>query len=208
MTRKHFTRGAAVAAVCLAAAGAVSAVADDPEPATSELAAMDNPTTSAVQWAQARRFAELRRDRQGDDAMPGHWRERLARHAGRRWGSNPDLSRRVAPGVWLIPGDGYVCLANVTPRDGALGFGCATPAEVEQGFLQPSDLNTQGAGVVTGVMADGVESVTLVDLDGSSREVAVDHNVYRAPVDANIKEVRWKDALGVERARYMAWQTP
>jgi hypothetical protein len=202
------TRSAAVAAACLVATGAVTALAEDqPAPATNEVAATDNPTTQTVQWAQARRFAELRRDRDAGDALPDHWRERLARTQSRRWGSNPDLARRVDPGVWLIPGNGYICLANVTPRDGSLGFGCATPSQVEQGLLQPSDLNAEGSGVVTGVMPDGVQSVTLVNLDGSRREVAVDNNVYRAAVDAQIKEVRWTDALGVVRVRSMAWET-
>jgi hypothetical protein len=114
----------------------------------------------------------------------------------------------VAPGVWLIPGDGFVCLATMSPRGGSVAIGCATPAQVEEGLLQPAELNADGAGVLTGVMPDGVDSVTLVDLDGSSRDAAVDHNVYRAAIDADIKEVRWTDALGVERVRPMPWKAP
>lgn len=205
MTRKWIKRGALVATACMATAGAVTATAEDTDPVPTEYGA-PQPAAEAVQWAQARRLAELRRDRTGEDDVPQEWQAKLDRHEfARHAGANPDLARRVAPGVWLIPGDGFVCLANVTPRDGALGFGCATPLQVEQGLLQPADLDAEGAGVLTGVLPDGVDSVTIVDLDGSRREVAVKHNVYRAAIDADIKEVRWTDALGVERARPMPW---
>jgi hypothetical protein len=209
MTRKIIKRGVVLAAACIAATGAVTAVADQTPPEADEFGPPDKAAVGAVQWAQAQRIGELRRARSSDDDLPQEWRERLERHDGsERWGSNPGLARRAAPGVWLIPGDGFVCLANITPRDRALGFGCATPAHVEQGLLQPADLDAQGRGVLTGVMADGVESVTLVDQDGSRRDVAVARNVYRAAVDAEIKEVRWTDALGVERVRPMGWDAP
>ena len=206
MTSTYFKRGAACLVASLAVAGAVTAVADETPSEPSEFRPANVDPAAAVQYAQAQRFAELRRARTDGDTMPADWRARISSSNGsKRWGSNPDLARRVAPGVWLVPGDGFVCVANVTPRDGALGFGCATPAAVEQGLLQPSDVNGRGEGVLTGVMVDGVESVTIVDKDGSRRQVEVDRNVYRAPVDGQTKEVRWVDAAGVERVRNVAW---
>src|SRR5688572_4192542 len=127
MTRNFIKRGAVVAAACLAVTGAVTAVAEETPSEPAEFGPVGAEPTEAVQWAQSRRLAELRRERTAEDDLPAHWRKRLDEERGTsRWGANPSLARRVAPGVWLIPGDGFVCLANVTPRDGALGFGCAT----------------------------------------------------------------------------------
>jgi hypothetical protein len=107
--------------------------------------------------------------------------------------------------VWLVPGDGFVCVAYLSAAAGSLAFSCATPAQVDEGLLQPATLNRDGVGVVTGVMPDGVNSVTLVDRDGSHRDMAVDGNVYRAAIDANLQEVRWTDAGGAGHVRPMAW---
>ena len=207
MTGNIFKRGAlCAAAISVAVAGAVTAGADETPTEPSEFRAPTFTPADAVEYAQSRRFAELRRGRTDSDAMPEEWRERLPSMDGAaRWGFNPDMARRVGPGVWLMPGRGFVCIANIGPRDGSLGVGCATPADIEEGLLQPSDVNAAGEGVLTGVMADGVESVTLVDKDGSQREVAVERNHYRAPIDADIEEVRWTDAAGIERARNMEW---
>ncbi len=121
------------------------------------------------------------------------------------WGANPGLSRRTAPGVWLVPGNDYVCLAS-TNGDGDLGFSCATPEDVERGLLAPSDVDANGNGVLTGALPDGVAEVTLVNKDGASRTVPVDRNTYRAAIDGNLKEVRFTGADGGEHVLPMAWQ--
>jgi hypothetical protein len=207
MTIRFITRAGTCAAVCLAAVGVVTAGADPTPPEPSELAARNASPASAVQFEQAQRFGELRRPRAGDDAMPREWEQALSddRRSGTLWGANPGLSRRVAPGVWLIPGNGFVCVAQVSAADGSLGFGCATPAQAEQGLLQPAELDNNGNGIVTGVLPDGVASVTLIDRDGSRRGVRLERNVYRAAVDGQIEEVRWADANGIERSRSLAW---
>jgi hypothetical protein len=208
MSTRFITRAGACAAVCLAAAGAGAAGADPPPDEPSEMAAAHAPPVAAVQFAQSRRLAELRRSRDSGDAMPQEWDDALSDDSdgGRHWGANPGLSRRVAPGVWLIPGNGFVCVGHVSARDGSLGFGCATPAEIEEGLLQPAELDAGGSGVVTGVLPDGVDSVTLVDRDGATRDVRVARNIYRAAVDDQIAEVRWVDSAGIERSRPMAWR--
>jgi hypothetical protein len=203
-----FTKLAGACAVaCMAAAGTVTAMADQGQQERSAVDSPDTSPTPSVQSGQARRLGELRRDRGADDALPGRWQRGLADNtsAGRRFGANVALSRRAAPGVWLVPGDGFVCVAYVSPADGTLGFSCVTPSQVDEGLLQPASLDKDGAGVVTGVMPDGVSSVTLVDRDGSSRHAAVDRNVYRAAVDADLQDVRWTDAGGVDHVRPMAW---
>jgi hypothetical protein len=204
---RFITRAGACAAVCVAATGAVVAGADPAPPEQSELAAANASPISAVQFAQAQRFGEFRRPRAGGDSMPQQWEQALSddRRRDSIWGANPGLSRRVAPGVWLIPGNGFICVAQVSAADGSLGFGCATPLQAEEGLLQPAELDNDGNGIVTGVLPDGVQSVTLVDRDGSRREAPVERNVYRAAIDAQIDEVRWTDSDGIERSRSLAW---
>lgn len=207
--RKKWFSGACVAA-CLVAGGVVAgAGAEDgstpaPEP---EAAAVEAAPVQSVEPEQAEDIGQLRRGRTGDDALPPTWREALTEgeNADEHWGANPALARHTAPGVWIVPGDGYVCVASRTPDDGALGFGCATPEDVDRGLLAPSDVDEHGNGVLTGVLPDGVEEVTLVDLDGSTRTAEVDRNTYRAAIDANLKEVRFRGSDGGLRVLPMAW---
>jgi hypothetical protein len=157
---------------------------------------------------QAEQIDQLDRPRNSDDALPAEWREELSSgsESDEHWGANPALSRRTAPGTWILPGDGYVCVANATPGEGALGFGCATPEDVEKGLLAPSDVDANGNGVLTGVLPDGVNEVTLIDHDGGTRTVAVERNTYRAAIDANLKEVRFTDAGGEVQILPMSWR--
>ena len=135
----------------------------------------------------------LRKLRDGDDGEE-------------HWGANPDLSRRTAPGVWIVPADGYVCVANSTPGETALGFGCATLEDVDRGLLAPSDVDKDGNGIVTGVLPDGVATVDVVDLDGSARTVNVERNTYQAAIDADVKEVRFNGPDGTQHVLPMAWK--
>jgi hypothetical protein len=59
--------------------------------------------------------------------------------------------------------------------------------------------------VLTGVVPDGVDRVTLVDRNGSTRQAEVDNNTYRAAIDADLKEVRFRGSDGAERVLPMAW---
>jgi hypothetical protein len=194
---------------CLAAGGAIATAGDDPAPdpvPESQEAAADPVAT--VPNEQAEEIRQLRRERTTDDAMPAQWDQELTvgEAADQSFGANPDLSRRTAPGTWIVPGDGYVCVANATPGEGTLGFGCATPEDVKRGLLAPSDVDAEGNGVLTGVLPDGVTEVTLVDKDGSTRTAPVERNTYRIAIDANLEEVRFTDANGGEHVLPMAWK--
>lgn len=204
--RKRWIGGLCVSA-CLAAGGIVTgAGADDdvvPVP-TPEGLSSDAPPVDSIEADQAEKIAQLRRSRTSDDAMPPYWREAVS--DGESWGANPSLSRRTAPNVWIVPGEDHVCLANVSANDGGLGLGCASPEDVERGLLAPSDVDANGNGVVNGVMPDGVGAVTLVNHDGSTRAVPVERNVYTAPVDANLKEIRFTTPEGGTRVLPMSWR--
>jgi hypothetical protein len=206
--RRILITGACLGASVLAG-GAIATAGDDPapDPVPETQQATADPVTT-VQSDQAQEIRQLRRDRTSDDSMPAQWDQKIAEGDGadQTWGANPDLSRRTAPGTWIVPGDGYVCVANATPGEGALGFGCATPEDVERGLLAPSDVDENGNGVLTGVLPDGVTEVTLVDKDGSTRTAPVERNTYRVAIDANLKEVRFTDPDGGEHVLPMAWR--
>jgi hypothetical protein len=206
--RKILLAGACVLA-CVAGGGAIASAGDsgsDPAPVPEAQAAEAAPVES-VPPEQAEQLRPLRSDRTADDALPTEVRAELSDGpaADEHWGANPSLSRHTAPGVWIVPGDGYVCLANSTPGENAVGFGCATPADVERGLLAPSDVDENGNGLLTGVLPDGVSEVRLVDKDGSTRTVPVDRNTYRAAIDANLRELRFTDADGGEHVLPMGW---
>jgi hypothetical protein len=200
--------GGACLAACLAGGAAIATAGDDVNQApVPEAQAAQAEPVSAVPEEQAREIEQLDRPRNSDDALPKEWRDKLTRDdvSDEHWGANPSLARRTAPGTWIVPGDGYVCVANATPGEGALGFGCATPDDVEKGLLAPADVDADGNGVVTGVLPDGVDEVTLVDHDGGTRTVAVARNTYRAAIDANLKEMRFTDAGGGVHILPMSW---
>jgi hypothetical protein len=206
--RKIMLTGACLLA-CLAGGGAIATAGDegaDAAPPPEADTAQADPVTS-VPAEQADQLSQLDRPRDTDDALPAEWREDLTEgdDVRKHWGANPSLARRTAPGTWIVPGDGYVCVANVTPGEGGLGFGCATPEDVERGLLAPADIDRDGNGVLTGVLPDGVAEVMLVDKDGATRTVAVERNTYRAAIDAGLKEVRFTNADGAEHVLPMAF---
>lgn len=207
--RKKWFGGVCVAASLLVGGVVAGAGADgSPDPAAeAEIAGVEATPVQEVQPEQAEDIGQLRRARTTDDALPARWDDALTdgENGDEHWGANPDLARRTAPGVWVVPGDGYVCLANSTPGEGTLGFGCATPEDVERGLLAPADVDANGNGVLTGVLPDGVGEVTLVNRDGSTRTVAVERNTYRAEIDAELKEVRFTGPGGAHHVLPMAW---
>jgi hypothetical protein len=202
--------GAACVLAGVAGGGAIATAGDDGvEPApVPEVVAADADPVAAVPEEQADQIHQLERPRTGDDAMPSEWREDLTAgpEGDEHFGANPSLARRTGPSTWIVPADGYVCVANSTPGEGALGFGCATPDDVEKGLLAPSDVDANGNGVLTGVLPDGVSEVTLTDKDGTTSTVSVERNTYRVAIDANLKEVRFTDAGGGVHVLPMSWR--
>jgi hypothetical protein len=209
MSKLKIMLGGACLAACLATGGAIATAGDDVDPApVPEAQAAQADPVATVPEEQAEEIEQLDRPRTSDDALPKEWREQLATgdESDEHWGANPSLARRTAPGTWIVPGDGYVCVANATPGEGDLGFGCATPDDVEKGLLAPADVDANGNGVLTGVLPDGVDEVTIVNHDGGTRTVAVERNTYRVAIDADLKEVRFTDAAGGAHILPMSWR--
>lgn len=209
MINRKILLAGACALACATGGGAIAIAGDEgaePAPVPEAEAAEAQPVTE-VPAEQAEQIAQLDREQTADDSLPPTWEEELTEgdDADELWGANPDLARRTGPGVWVMPADGYVCLANTTPGEGNLGFSCATPDDVERGLLAPTDVDANGNGIVTGVLPDGVAEVTLVDKDGTTRTAPVERNTYRAAIDANLKEVRFTDTHGGQHVLPMAW---
>ena len=203
--RKGWIGGLCIAA-CLTAGGVVTGAGAEVDVVSApmpEALTADQPPVRSIEADQAEDIAQLRRERTAEDALPPYWRETVAE--GENWGANPALSRRTAPSTWILPGDDHVCIANVSPDDGGLGVGCASPEDVERGLLAPSDLDPNGYGVVTGVLPDGVGEVVVVDQDGSTRTVPVERNTYRAAIGPTLKELRFTTPEGGQRVLPMSW---
>jgi hypothetical protein len=95
-----------------------------------------------------------------------------------RFGLNAGLARVVATRddtrIWLVPGNGFVCLELQRTGDSGLTEGCNTDDAARSGALTASD-GTR----VLGVAPDGVRSITVTDDDtGLRHDEPVVENVY------------------------------
>jgi hypothetical protein len=70
-----------------------------------------------------------------------------------------------ADNVWLIPGEGHLCIA-VNDPDG-LGMSCSPAANAEQGQLAFVEHSSDDATTVIGVAPDGVTTASGLTSDGS-----------------------------------------
>jgi hypothetical protein len=165
---------------------------------------------AAIPPNQAQQFGELRRAPRSDDALPASMKQTLAADptVESRWGANIGLARRAGVKTWLIPGDGVVCAVVGSHIDGTFGLTCAAPDEISRGYLQHTEVDDGGNGVLTGVLPDGVDSVDIVLKDGSSETVKVQHNTYQTAIDDQVKTVEFVDPAGVKRSLPLEWVPP
>ena len=135
---------------------------------------------------QTTRFAQLRRGRNGDDPLPAPVREQVAGDPdlATQWGINANLSRRTSRGGWLVPGDGALCAVQANAGDGSYGLVCNTEERVlDMGLVAWDFQRGAASGLVSGVVPDGVEEVTLVDRSGGSRTIPVRGNSFDVAFD-------------------------
>jgi len=85
--------------------------------------------------------------------------------------------------VWLIPGNGYLCIGVQPVGQDTMSSGCATEADALRTGLNVSDTEH-----VYGILPDGVHQIEVAD-DGGVRHVEpVVDNVYElAPVSATVR---------------------
>lgn len=107
-----------------------------------------------------------------DDAALRRW----ATHS-RAFGLDPSAARVLAridgKRLWLVPGNGYACLA-LQERNGLITAGCATEAVALRDGIQAADEEA-----IYGVLPDGVDQIEVTDdHDGYRHAEPVDHNAY------------------------------
>lgn len=95
----------------------------------------------------------------------------------RAFGLDPSAARILAridgKRLWLVPGNGYACLA-LQERDGLITAGCATETVALRDGIQANDNEA-----IYGVLPDGVDQIEVTDdRDGYRHVEPVDHNAY------------------------------
>jgi len=124
-------------------------------------------------------------------------------------GANYALARKTtglggAGEAWVIPGDGVLCLrasASFQRTPNALGGEvCTSDKAALAGQLQAlsgSPVNVPGIMLVTGLVPDGVTSVSATLADGQTQTVAVHNNVYMLEVAGPVSPtISFSDASG------------
>jgi hypothetical protein len=96
-----------------------------------------------------------------------------------RFGVNAGLARMIATrdgyGIWLMPGNGFVCIGLRRAGDKGMGQSCNTDDAARAGALSVGDGTN-----VFGIVPDGVRSVTVTDADtGLRHDEPVTDNVYQ-----------------------------
>lgn len=125
-------------------------------------------------------------------------------------GANVDLSRKVETpngNAWLVPGTSSLCLV----ADG--GAVCAPAESAAEGDLaqeggiggaesvKPSEINS-AAKEVSGVVPNGVETVTVHLVSGGTSTLTVHENVYMGTVGGAISEVTFTGPNGSGSASF------
>jgi hypothetical protein len=135
-------------------------------------------TVQSIPPDLAAAFAVFRRPASNSDTLPAVNAVQLARGPATRGGVNPALARRVGDAqtsAFVVPGNGVVCLVvggghTCIARGGAIAGRLLTESFGASSFAE----------VVTGLVPDGVSSVTLRMVGGGSKKVAVHQNIYQA----------------------------
>jgi hypothetical protein len=111
---------------------------------------------------------------------------KAAAHA-RQFGLSASQARVMATidgrRVWLIPGNGFVCIGVQTVGDGVMDTGCETQAVALRYGLSVSDTES-----IYGLLPDGVDQIEVTDDNGFHHVVSVNDNVYLLPpVSATVR---------------------
>jgi hypothetical protein len=185
-----------IIATVLALGGGVSVLAiagsDAPEPPAPK------PLATTIDAQLVASFAIFDRDADADDRIPYAVSQALA-HATTIDGANADLSRRSASNevgtLFVTAGNDSVC-TNLADENGA-GGGCVPVALALTGKSVTTEQLTDGV-VVSGIVPDGVESVTVTLSDGTAQSAPVESNGYIVKVAGAPKTLDYVDADGAQ----------
>jgi hypothetical protein len=149
--------------------------------------AIEMPVVDALPAADASTWSVLARPAGDAESNADNMRALQTFQAKSRFGLNAGLARQVAVrdgyNIWLMPGNGFTCIAMQAAGDPTMTQGCNTDAAARAGALTTNDGNK-----VFGIAPDGVRSVTVTDADtGLRHDEPVVDNVYElAPQPATV----------------------
>jgi hypothetical protein len=110
--------------------------------------------------------------------------------------------------VFLLPGDGILCVVDSIPGDG-VSAACADTSEGVQGHAGTENRLNDGSQAVSGVVPDGVEAVTAVLAGGGSKSLPVEGNTYFGILEQAPSAITWTSAAGqAGSAAFPAASTP
>ncbi len=151
------------------------------------------PKVTEIHADQSSVFGILRRPQVDCDRIPEERREEDTNGMVGRLGLNAALARRArtdAGDVWVIPGNGFICLD--------VGGMCCNTSEVAraQGMVTWTSARSDDSTIVHGVVPDGVEEVVLTATDGTTKTVAVKDNVYGTEMEGVFTSLRFAGPNG------------
>jgi hypothetical protein len=152
---------------------------------------------AAIPEEQADAFRILRRPQLQTDLLPEDRWEHYGIGRFGQLGLNPALARRAQTplgNVWVIPGEGYICLSLASSPDSSSLDGGGMTANTTQaaltGRVTAWSASRSGAGqMVQGLVPDAITEVELLAADGSTTIAQVSDNAYGADLGAALAAV-------------------
>ncbi len=106
-------------------------------------------------------------------------------------------SQRGGIGSYVVPtSDGGICLALDDVADGYGTTSCGTAADVNAGRVFSVSSGPNGRLLVAGVVPDGVSSVGVSYVDGTSADVTVEGNTFQILGTAQPSRIAWSSETG------------
>lgn len=151
---------------------------------------------TAVPEEQAAAFALFRRSQIPADLLSeDRWGQYQEGRIG-QLGLNPALARRTETpvgNVWVIPGDGWICLSLAASSDPSSfdggGLSCNRTEQAMAGRMVTWCSSGPGV-IVQGLVPDDIPEVTLTTADGSVQPVSVFENPYGVILRSALAVVR------------------
>ena len=176
---------AALAAYVIANATATSSPRVSGEPvakAAAQVLAGESAPAAKLATAESAQLAAFSVLGDPSEPMPSALAESVSEgRMAAGYGLNVSLARPVGnTGVWLIPGQGELCLWELNSKGVGGGGTCATTTAASEGELAISRMSESGVQHGVGVDPDGTTSVSLA----GSGPVAVHNNGWEATTGA------------------------
>jgi hypothetical protein len=146
---------------------------------------IDMPVLGALPDADASTWSALTRPAGDAERDPDNMKALMTFQDDSSFGINASFARQLTfrdgHNVWLMPGNGFVCVAMQPIGATTMSAGCNTDDAARTGAL------TTGDGIrIFGVAPDGVSSITVTDADTGLR--------HDEPVVDNVYELAYKPA--------------